>query len=300
MSIELTILGSGSAVPAFGRHLTAQVYQNKSFRCLIDCGEGTQMQFVRYGLKMHKINHVFISHLHGDHFFGLAGLLQTMDLQGRNRPMHIFGPLGLKHIILTQLINPLSYDLCFYSVTADAFKLIYENEEVRVFSIPMLHRVTCTGFLFVEKLGLPNISKTKIIEHSIPYQAIAKIKNGAGYTDEYGRFISHESLVLPLANPRKYAFCSDTAYNEAILPYIEGVDLLYHEATFMQDKLDLAIKTGHSTAKQAAQLARIAGVKKLVIGHFSARYKEIKPLLNEAKCHFEASFIAKEGEVFQL
>ncbi len=300
MGIELTILGSGAAMPAFGRHLTAQVYQNKSFRCLIDCGEGTQMQFMRYGLKMHKINHVFISHLHGDHFFGLAGLLMTMDLQGRNKPMHVFGPDGLKHIIQTQLINPLSYDLYFYNVVPDAFGMIYENEEVQVFSIPMLHRVACTGFLLVEKRGLPNISKNKIIEHSIPYPSIVKIKQGAGYTDQNGRYISHESLVLPQANPRKYAFCSDTAYNEAILPCIEGVDLLYHEATFMHDKLEMATKTGHSTAKQAAQLARMAGVKKLVIGHFSARYKETAPLLIEAKAYFESSFIAKEGEVFEL
>ncbi len=300
MTSELTILGTGAAIPAFGRHLTAQVFRQGSFVCLIDCGEGTQMQMMRYGIKMHKIDHVFISHLHGDHFFGLAGFLMTLDLQGRKKTMHIFGPAELKNIIKAQLINSLSYELIFYTVEANHYHLIYENSIIQVFALPMQHRIACTGFLFEEKQALPNILKAQIQAYDIPYQFIDAIKKGAGFRAQNGQYIPHESLVLPASKPLRYAFCSDTAYQEALLPYLQGVDLLYHEATFMHEKLHLATKTGHSTALQAARLAKLAKVKKLLIGHFSARYQDVRPLLAEARAHFKASFLAEEGAVLAL
>ncbi|BDS13804.1 ribonuclease Z [Aureispira anguillae] len=300
MAFELTILGSNSAVPAYGRHLSAQVVTLGSESFLIDCGEGTQMQMMKYQIKMHKINRIFISHLHGDHIFGLIGLLMTYGLNGREKPLHIYSPKGLQPILNIQLQRPLTYPLHFHTTDPEKFALLFENETAEVYSIPLVHGVPCHGFLFAEKQAAANMRKDKIKEYKIPYQQIPAIKAGADYVTETGLVIPHSELTLPAAAPCKFAYCSDTMYSEAIVPLIEGVDLLYHEATFMHDLLHQAQSRMHSTAYQAASIAKQANVKRLIIGHFSSRYQDLTPLKKEAQTVFKATSLAIEGEKIKV
>lgn len=295
MAFELTILGSSAAIPAHGRHLSAQVLQAGGELFLIDCGEGTQIQLMDYKIKFSKINHIFISHLHGDHIFGLMGLIMTYDLMGRTAPLHIYSPKGLEDFIKTQLYSGQRYPLYFHSSDTTVSTLLYENNYLEVYSIPLIHRDPCHGFLFVEKKKVSNIIKEKIEVYNIPYQQINKIKEGADFLTEKGELIPNIELTIPAPNPLKFAYCSDTMYSEEIIPLIKEVDLLYHEATFMQNMLEQAQKTMHSTAAQAASIAQQAQAKKLIIGHFSARYINLKPLLEEAKAVFDSTFLAEEG-----
>jgi ribonuclease Z len=295
MTFELTVLGSNSALPSFGRHLSAQILNVDSSLFLIDCGEGTQIRMMDFKVKMNKIERVFISHLHGDHIFGLAGLIMTLGLQGRSKPLYIYSPPGLEQVIDAQLVGNYAFPVYFIVNDAGKSVLLFENQSVEVFSIPLLHRVPCNGFLFVQKTASPNMRKDKIIEYSIPYHKINAIKNGDDFVTENGRIVPHSELTSKPPPPLKYAYCSDTAYFKEIVPFVKGVDLLYHEATFMHDLLDKANKTMHSTARQAAGIARQADVKKLLLGHFSARYKNLNPLLDEAKLVFENTFLPVEG-----
>lgn len=296
MNFELKILGSNAATPAHGRHLSAQVLTIGTNVFLIDCGEGTQFQMLRFQVKRHKIDHIFISHLHGDHIFGLIGLLMSYDLNGRSRALHIYSPAGLQVMIEVQLNAPPSFPLHFHVSDPSVSTLLFENNRVEVYSIPLVHRVPCHGFLFAEKPHQANMIKEKIEAYQIPYQSIPSIKRGADYILEDGTVIPHKELTQAAAPPRKFAYCSDTMYTEAILPIIQGVDLLYHEATFMHDLLPQAQKTMHTTAKQAASIAREAKVKQLILGHFSSRYDDLSPLLEEAKTVFESTVLAEEGE----
>lgn len=300
MNFELRILGSNSATPAHGRHLSAQILTIGTDVFLIDCGEGTQFQMLKFHVKRHKINHIFISHLHGDHIFGLIGLLMTYDLSGRTKPLHIYSPAGLQKIIEIQLNTELEFPLYFHVTDPSESTLIFENNQVEVTTIPLIHRVPCHGFLFTEKPHKANILKEKIEAYNIPYQAIPAIKNGGDYTTEDGRLIPHTELTQVAAISRKFAYCSDTMYSEAILPLIKGVDILYHEATFMHDLLPQAQKTMHSTAQQAARIAKKAKAKQLILGHFSSRYDDLSPLLEEAKAIFESTTLVEEGKVISV
>ncbi|MFT5646848.1 MAG: ribonuclease Z [Aureispira sp.] len=296
MNFELKILGSNAATPAHGRHLSAQVLTIGADVFLIDCGEGTQFQMLKFHVKRNKINHIFISHLHGDHIFGLIGLLMSYDLNGRTNSLHIYSPVGLQAIIDIQFSDQPKFPLHFHVTDPNVSTILFENNRVEVTSIPLVHRVPCHGFLFAEKPYKANILKEKIEAYQIPYQAISAIKDGADYTLEDGTVISHEELTQAPAPPRKFAYCSDTMYSEAILPIIKGVDILYHEATFMQDLLPQAQKTMHSTAQQAASIAKQANVKQLILGHFSSRYDDLNPLLEEAKAVFESTTLVVEGK----
>lgn len=301
MSFEVTILGSSSATPIFTRHPTAQVLHMRDHLFLIDCGEGTQQQLMRYKIKMHRISHIFISHLHGDHYLGLMGLLATMHLQGRTTELHLFGQQDLMDIIELQLRlsnTVLRYNLIFHPVRHYVSSIILENEDIQVKSIVLNHRIPCTGFLFREKPRPRKILIEKMEEYNIPVSYFGNIKNGKDYTDNKGTTIRNEQLTIPSAPPCSYAFCSDTIYDEHLANEVKEADILYHESTFMHNLLDRAQLTFHTTSLQAAQLAKAAQVKKLLIGHFSARYKNLAPMLAEARSVFPETELALEGLKF--
>jgi ribonuclease Z len=303
MTFELTILGSSSATPLINRHPSAQIlnYQERFF--LIDCGEGTQMQMLRYKIKMSKIHHVLISHLHGDHYLGLMGLLYTMHLNGRTEELHVYGQPELMDIIDLQLKlsnTILRFTLIFHPVQHYRSVVIYDDDDFQISTIILNHRIPCTGFLFREKTKARKLNMEEIEKHEIPVSKLNKIKAGEDFKDSSGEIIRNEKLTLPSLPLRSYAYCSDTIYDEDIIPYIKGVSLLYHEATFGEELADRAQATYHSTAKQAATIAQKAGVKKLCLGHFSARYKELQPLLEEAKNVFNETMLAIEGETIQI
>ncbi|MGH1337627.1 MAG: ribonuclease Z [Aureispira sp.] len=296
MGFNVTILGISAATPAYGRHLSAQVVEVEDEVLLIDCGEGTQFQLLRYKLRFQKINRIFISHLHGDHYFGLVGLLMTFGLNDRKEALHIYSPPGLEALLERQLEGGVNYALHFHESDPNQSQVLYESKTLCVRSIPLVHRVPCHGFLVEEQLRSANMRKDKIKEYAIPYQVINAIKEGGDYQTPDGETIPHEELTTPPATPLRFAYCSDTRYQPNLKEYIEGVDLLYHEATFLQEALAKAEKTQHTTAQEAGQLAAATHVKKLVLGHFSARYLDLTPLLEEAQQFFEATELAEEGK----
>jgi ribonuclease Z len=303
MKFEVTILGSSSATPIYTRHPTAQVLNIRERLFLIDCGEGTQMQMMRYKIKMQRISHIFISHLHGDHYLGLMGMISTMHLQGRVNELHLYGQQDLMDILEMQLRlsnTILRYNLIFHAVRHYVSSLIFEDEDILVRSIVLNHRIPCTGFLFREKQKPRKLLISKMQQYNIPFIYFNKIKNGEDYEDDYGNIIKNEELTVPSPPPRSYAFCSDTMYDENILNDVGGVDLLYHEATFLHDMEERARATYHTTSLQAAELAKKAEVKKLLIGHFSARYKNLALLLDEAKSVFQNTELALEGLRFPV
>ncbi len=299
MDFELKILGSSSAIPAPNRFHTAQLLTVGSHHNLIDCGEGTQGQLMRYKVKLPRILNIFISHLHGDHFFGLFGLLSTMHLQMRTTPLNLFGPPGLAELLTLQFQvsnTILTFPITFYELDPTVYKKIYEDKTITVHTLPMEHRVPCCGFLFREKPKPRHLVKEKLPDFLTPPQLV-RLKFGEDIKDEHGNILVHNRDVTTAPKrSRSYAFCSDTKYKEDILPYIQGVDLLYHEATFLHELVDRATYTHHSTAKQAATLALKANVKRLLLGHFSARYKDLTPVLEEAKAVFPNSMLATEGK----
>lgn len=303
MIFEVGILGSSSATPIYQRHPTAQVINFHERFFLVDCGEGTLIQMNRYKIKFHRINHIFISHLHGDHYLGLLGLISTMHLQGRASTLHIFGPRDLKEIIDIQLKYSetiLRYPVEFHEVDSRNSTILFEDDDVRVETIILSHRIPCTGFLFSEKPRQRKLKKDKLSLYKIPVTAYNDLKAGHDFVDEDGKIIPNSSLTTDPRKPRKYAFCSDTIFDERLVGIVKGVDLLYHEATFLSDKADRARETFHSTAEQAGLIAKKAGVKRLIIGHFSARYKNLYPLLEEAKAVFPETTLALEGDRFTI
>lgn len=303
MNFDLTILGNNSAIPAYDRHPTAQLLNVNEKLYLIDCGEGTQIRFNDLKIKRSKINHIFISHLHGDHFFGLFGLINSYHLLNRDKTLHLYGPANLIIMIEDQLKysgTTLKYELVFHPIDFNGSNLIMENDDITVETIMMKHRIPCTGFLFKEKPVGRKIIPEKLDEYKIDYSSIEDIKNGKDYKDADGKIIPNSELTNDPLPPRSYAYCSDTAYNEEIIPLIKGVDLLYHESTFEKSLESKAIDTYHSTTVQAATLAKKAEVKQLIIGHFSAKYKELEPLLKEAKMVFKNTTLAEEGITFSV
>lgn len=303
VSFKLTILGSSGALPAYGRFPTSQYLniQNKHF--LIDSGEGVQMQLMRYQIPIHKIDHIFISHLHGDHYLGLMGLLFSMHLQRRVNDLHLHSQKGLDEIILLQLKyskSSLNFSIIFHSFDASHVQVLHEDDVLTVHTIPLIHKLDCAGFLFREKPKLRKINKEKLKEGML-LQHIAQLKTGADVHDEMGNLLYRNSeYTLPAQPSLSYAFCSDTAWNENMIEQIREVDLLYHEATFMEEEKEKAKETKHSTAAEAAMMAKQCAAKKLLIGHFSARYRELEPMLAEAREIFGNTELAIEGNTFEL
>ncbi|MFO0506107.1 MAG: ribonuclease Z [Chryseotalea sp.] len=302
MSLSVTILGSSGALPQHGRFTSAQWIDVQGTSLLIDCGEGAQMQIKKYDISLARLDYIFISHLHGDHYLGLLGLIFTLHLQKRTRPLHIFGMQGLDEIISIQLKyskSNLHFPLQFSCLNPHAPTLILDHEKFTVTSFPLTHKIPTCGFLIREKPKPLGIDKTKLTE-KISLQAIAKFKQQQDYVTDNGELLAYKQYTLPPKKTFSYAYCSDTAWDPNIVFVIKEVDLLYHESTFLQTDIAKAEETMHSTAKQAALIAREAQVTKLLLGHFSARYKDLNELLAEAQEIFPDSALACEGNIFTL
>ncbi|MFW6095994.1 MAG: ribonuclease Z [Bacteroidota bacterium] len=303
MKFELTILGSSSALPTSQRNLTAHMLNVYERFFLIDCGEGTQLQIRKNKLRLSKINHIFISHNHGDHIYGLFGLLSSFNLLGRTNDLNIYAHKelrkGIKYII-RNYESQFNYKIQFHELNPNTKEKIFEDKNIEVYAFPLLHKIPTSGFLFVEKPRLPNIKKEYVQKYNIPIRDIRNIKEGGSYVTKEGIEIFHQELTYPPYKPRSYAYCTDTAYNRDILPIIKNVDLLYHEATFNEEHAELAGETFHSTAKQAATIAKEAEAKSLIIGHFSSRYKKIDQHLAEAKSIFKNTITAYDGLYFSV
>ena len=302
MIFSVTILGSGAAVPTSERYPSAQVLHINECFFLIDCAEGTQMQLRRYKIKLQQIKTVFISHLHGDHVFGLPGFLSSLSMLERTDPLDIYGPPYMENWLLGQLkyFTPLGFPLHFHTLTAKEPEMIYEDKQMTVTCFPLEHRIPTWGFLFREKKKLLNIRKDKIDFYNVPIRDIPSIKEGADFYTEDRKLISNAQLTHPPIKPRSYAYCSDTLYMEGLSQIVKNVDMLYHEATYGNDQKSRSKETFHSTAEDAACVALAANVGKLILGHFSARYKDITPLVNEARGIFQNTEAAEDGAVFQI
>jgi ribonuclease Z len=303
MSIILTILGSSSALPTSTRNLTAHVLNVDERFFLIDCGEGTQLQLRKYKAKLGRLNHIFISHLHGDHVFGLPGLISTFNLLGRTQALHIYAHPDLEKILgqfLQYFIVKAEFEIIYHPLNTGALEQIYEDNKLTVSSFPLKHRVPTCGFIFKEKGRLKNIRKDVIDYYQIPVSEIIQIKRGEDYITTEGLLIPNEKLTAQANPPKSYAYCSDTAYLEDVIPYIQDVDLLYHEATYAEQEIQRARETLHSTSVDAATIAKKAGAGKLVIGHFSARYKDVTELVEQARRIFPNTFPAEEGAEYVI
>lgn len=301
--MKLTILGCYAATPRTITNPTAQILEIKNRLFLIDCGEGTQVQLRKNKIKFSKINQIFISHLHGDHFFGLVGLISTFSLLNRNNDLHIYGPKGIKEIIMLQLRLSNSwpnFGLHFHELVSNQSELIFEDEKVLVETIPLKHRIYTNGFLFREKMDERKLNIEAVQEYQIEKCYFQNIKNGKDILLDDGRLIVNSQLTFDPPKPKSYAFCSDTSYNEAIIPLIEKVDILYHESTFLQSEENLASKTMHATAMEAATIAQKAQVQQLILGHYSTRYDSISFFKEEAETIFPNVLLADDGKTFDL
>jgi ribonuclease Z len=302
-AMKLTVLGSSSALPTSGRYPSAHVLNEHERLFLIDCGEGTQMQLRKTRIRFGKINHIFISHLHGDHVFGLYGLLSTFSLMGRKNPVHLYAPENYQHILSSHLNDfdiHLSFEIDFIPLYGKDPVQILDDKYITVTSFPLQHRVPAYGFIFREKLSERNIIKECIDKLQIPIVRIPAIKKGEDFITPDGVVIKNEDITISPSKPLSYAYCSDTKYFKRLASFVKGVNLLYHEATFDKSKEDLAEITGHSTTLDAARTALDANVGTLLIGHFSARYKDISFLVDEARELFPATFPAIDGESLEV
>ena len=303
MSFEITILGSGAALPTYRRNPTAQYIVCNDRHILIDCGEGTQMQIRKYSIRFQRISHILISHLHGDHYFGLVGLLSTMHLMGRDKGITIYGPEELESIIRAQLEIAgarLDFDLTFVRLNGKEAKLIFEDNLLEIHTFPLKHRIPTNGFVIREKRKERRLISEAIKGSGLLIEHLPKLKRGENVVDERGNKFDFEEFTLPPPASFSYAFCSDTKYDESIVPYIYGVSALYHEATFTEKDAERAKATFHSTAKQAAEIAAKAAVGRLLLGHLSARYETVDMHLEEAKMHIQDVVVVEDGDVFQI
>lgn len=302
-SFSVTILGSSSALPTSQRFPTSQVVKLNEQLFLVDCGEGTQIQLRKFGFKMGRINHIFISHLHGDHIYGLPGLISSLALFGKKGEIHIYAHSDLPLMMegMLKFMNELTdLKVTYHPLNFRRPSVLYEDKRIRITSFPLKHRISCCGFLFQELPGSLHLDKWALEKYDIPVSQRLNIKEGADLVLPDGTIVANSQLTAPSAPSRSYAFCTDTIFLKKILPIIEGVDLLYHEATFAGDLEELARKTFHSTSLQAAELAILAKAKKLLIGHFSSRYKSATPLVEEARTIFPDTFAAEDGACFEL
>jgi len=301
--LKLTILGCYAATPRTITNPTSQVLEIKNRMFLIDCGEGTQVQLRKNKIKFSRIEHIFISHLHGDHFYGLVGLISTFMLLNRQTDLHVYGPKGVKEIILLQLRLSNSYtgyNLYFHELESTESEVVFEDERVMVKTIPLKHRVYTNGYLFIEKNRERKLNIDAIQDYEIDVVYYQKIKYGGDITLEDGRVIPNEKLTFDPEPAKSYAFCSDTVYDESIVPIIENATVLYHESTFLDSEEHLAEKTMHCTAKQAAAIAKKANVEQLVLGHYSTRYESIERFRTEAETVFSNILLADDGREFEF
>ena len=299
MTFELTILGSSSAIPTSKRNLTAHVLNVHERFFLIDCGEGTQLQLRRNKIRFGKIDHIFISHLHGDHIFGLYGLISTFNLLNRSKNLHIYAHPELENILnrhIEYFERTLSYKIIYHYINPKVNEIIYDDGKLTVETIPLKHRIPTCGFLFRETPHLRNLRKDVVEVFNIPISKIRSIQEGEDFINEEGEITSNFKLTFSPYKSRSYAYCTDTAYSEKIIPIIENVDLLFHEATLAKNMKKQAKQTFHSTTIDAATIAQKAKVKKLIIGHFSARYKDVNSLVDETREIFQNTFSAEDGE----
>lgn len=301
--MKLSVLGCYAATPRSFTNPTSQVLEIKNHLFLIDCGEGTQVQLRRNKIKFSKIKHIFISHLHGDHFFGLVGLISTFRLLNREKELHVYGPKGIKQIISLQLKLSNSwtnYPLYFHELDSKEPELIFEDEKVSVETIPLKHRVYTNGFLFKEKPGDRKLLIDKAVEYNIDVSLYKSLKKGKDVVSEDGKLIENRLVTSDPRPTRSYAFCSDTAFDRSIVPQLKNVSVLYHESTFLEEQADLAWPTKHSTAKQAATIALEAEAGKLLLGHYSTRYSNINLFRQEAESIFPQVELTDDGKVFIL
>jgi len=299
--LALTILGNNSAVPAFGRNPTAQVLQTQDESYLIDCGEGTQMQMAKYKIRRAKITRIFISHLHGDHYFGLVGLLTSMSLLGRTQDLHLYGSKELEQIINMQIAvagGSLSFPLHFHALTEEG--VIAEDKSITVSCFKVTHRIQCWGFLFKEKIRLRSVNAEQAKALEIPRAFYSKLQQGEDYTTKNGTVILNTDVTHDPIAPKSYAYSADTVYDESIVEKIKGVDLLYHESTYLKTHEERALAHFHSTTIQAGTIAKLAGVKKLIIGHFSSKYETLEEFLVEASSVFANTELALEGSCYKV
>lgn len=301
--MKLTVLGCYSATPRTFTNPTSQVLEIKNHLFLIDCGEGTQVQLRKNKIKFSRIKHIFISHLHGDHYFGLAGLVSTFRLLTREMELHIHGPKGIKEVITLQMKladSWTNYPLIFHELTSKKSELIFEDDTVQVYTIPLDHRIYTNGFLFKEKPGERKLDIEAVNKANIDMAYFRKLKQGADVVNNDGILIKNHTVTYAPDKQKSYAFCSDTAYKEAIVPIIENVSVLYHESTFLEKHAHLAPRTKHSTAKEAASIANMANVGKLILGHYSTRYDDLEEFIHEARPIFNNVELAEDGKVFRI
>lgn len=292
---SVTVLGSSSATPTSSRFPSAQIVSHNNQPFLVDCGEGTQIQIRKNKIRFSKINRIFISHMHGDHFFGLIGLVSSFSLHGRDNDLHIYAPAEIQQVIEIQLSasqTVLKFEIVYHFLAFDNKTLIFENEKLEIFSFPLKHSIPTCGFLFKEKMYPRKIRKEMLAIYDIPDTAFEGLKQGLDFEVETGELIKNEVLTKPGFRQKSYAYCSDTAYSDEIKIYIDKVDLLYHECSFMEDMRSTAIAKMHSTTLDAATVAKETGAKKLMIGHYSARYKELDPVLSETQSFFPNTILA--------
>ncbi|SHH50748.1 ribonuclease Z [Winogradskyella jejuensis] len=301
--MKLNILGCYSATPRTFTNPTSQVLEIRNHLFLIDCGEGTQVQLRKNKIKFSRIKHIFISHLHGDHYFGLVGLISTFRLLKREADLHIYGPKGLKEVITLQMKlsdSWTNYNLYFHELTSKESELIFEDDKVEVHTIPLQHRVYTNGFLFKEKEGERKLDMAAVFSADIDVAYYRKLKQGFDVENKKGKTVKNETVTLSPSKPKSYAFCSDTLYDEAKLPLISGVDVLYHESTFLEKNANLCEPTMHSSAKQAATIAKKANAGTLILGHYSTRYDDLSLFKKEAQTVFENVELGDDGKVFEF
>jgi len=299
--LSVTILGNNSAVPAFNRHPTSQVVSHDGNNYLVDCGEGTQIQMIKYKIRRGKISHIFISHLHGDHYFGLVGLLNTFGLLTHQQELHVYGPAPLQQIIEMQMNvaeTNLPYPLFFHTLTRP--EVLVDNEKIRISCFPTTHRIECYGFLFEEKEGKRKLLIDKVRKLNIPVSFYSSLQEGLDYITPRGQRINNAEVTTAPEPGKKYAFCADTRYDENIVQYIKDADMIYHETTYHDNMREKAFERFHCTTKQAAEIAKKAGVKKLLIGHFSSKYSTLEQFEAEAREVFPNTEIAVEGSSFEI
>jgi ribonuclease Z len=299
--LSVTILGNNSAVPAFNRHPTSQVVIQDGNSYLVDCGEGTQIQMIKYKIRRGKISHIFISHLHGDHYFGLVGLINTFGLLNHLQELHVFGPSPLQQIIEMQLTvskNTLPFSLQFHTITGNS--ILVDNEKICIKAFQTDHRIECYGFSFEEKQGKRKLLIDKVRKAGIPQSFYTSLQQGLDYITPRGETIKNEAVTTAPERGKKYAFCADTRYNETLIPHIYGFDTIYHESTYLDNMHHHAAERYHTTTKQAATLARKAMVKKLLLGHFSSKYATLEAFEEEARTVFPNTELAIEGVTYEV
>lgn len=299
--LSVTILGNNSAVPAFNRHPTSQVVTQDGVNYLVDCGEGTQIQMIKYKIRRGKIAHIFISHLHGDHYFGLVGLINTFNLLSHKQELHVYGPAPLQQIIEMQLQvadTAMCYPLHFHTLTGNG--VLLDNDKIKVSCFRTDHRIECYGFLFEEKEGKRKLLIDKVKKLRIPVSFYSSLQEGRDYITPRGEVIKNDSVTTAPERGKKYAYCADTRYDESIIQHIYGCDMIYHETTYLDNMQEKAFDRFHSTTRQAAEIARRAMVNKLLIGHFSSKYSTLDPFLAEARQVFPQTDLALEGNTYEV